>query len=153
MTRLKWNRRIDFGYGKSYTEFTIQTDHVEIEKSDVMFWVDVKNVGDELAGKEVIQVYVSAPGKDMEKPYQELVAFRKTSLLPPKAGECVLVRFPLASLASYSSKDAAWELEEGDYLIRVGNSSRNTQPVAVLRMKQSKKTSGSLKICLMRMIH
>ncbi|MEI3139971.1 MAG: fibronectin type III-like domain-contianing protein [Lachnospiraceae bacterium] len=77
----------------------------------------------------------------MEKPYQELVAFRKTSLLPPKAGECVLVRFPLAALASYSSKDAAWELEEGDYLIRVGNSSRNTQPVAVLRMKQSKKTS------------
>ena len=130
-----------FGYGKSYTEFTIQTDHVEIEKSDVMFWVDVKNVGDAFAGKEVIQVYVSAPGKDMEKPYQELVAFRKTSLLPPKAGECVLVRFPLAALASYNSKDAAWELEEGDYLIRVGNSSRNTQPVAVLRMKQSKKTS------------
>ena len=56
---------------------------------------------------------------------------------------------PAGSMASYSSKDATWELEEGDYLIRVGNSSRNTQPVAVLRMKQSKKNIR-IKICLMR---
>lgn len=130
-----------FGYGKSYTEFEIETDHVEIEKSDVMFWVNVKNIGNEYAGKEVIQVYVSAPGEDMDKPYQELVTFRKTSLLQPKAGECVLVRFPLSALASYSSADAAWKLEAGDYLIRVGNSSRNTQPVAVLHVAQEKKTA------------
>ena len=130
-----------FGYGKSYTTFEMKADRVEQDKGDLIFWVDVKNTGTEYAGKEVVQVYASAPEGQLEKPYQELVAFKKTGLLQPGESELLMIRFPLSALASYSSEEAAWKLEAGDYLIRLGNSSRNTQPLAVVHMEQMKKTA------------
>ena len=129
-----------FGYGKTYTEFTIRPDQVELYNGYLVFWVEVTNSGKEYAGKEVIQVYASAPEGQLEKPYQELVAFKKTEELQPGDSELMMMRVPLAALASYSSAEAAWKLEAGDYLIRMGNSSRSTQPLAVVRIEQMKKT-------------
>ena len=130
-----------FGYGRSYTTFEMKADSVEQDGAYLRFWVDVKNTGSEYAGKEVVQVYASAPEGQLEKPYQELAAFQKTGLLQPGENELLMIRFPLAALASYSSEEAAWKLEAGDYLIRVGNSCANTIPVAVVRMEQMKKTA------------
>ena len=100
----------------------------------------VTNTGKEFTGKEVVQVYVSAPEDALEKPYQELKAYKKTALLAPGEAETVELTFALKDMASYSEKEAAWILEPGEYIIRVGNSSRTTHIAAVLTVDAEKKT-------------
>ena len=75
-----------FGYGKSYTEFEVKTDGVWLCGDKVTVKATVTNIGTEYSGKEVVQVYYSAPAGNLEKPYQELIAFAKTRELAP--GEC-----------------------------------------------------------------
>lgn len=123
-----------FGYGLSYTTFSRQTQNVSIcgDKAEVK--VKVANTGSQFPGKEVVQVYVSAPKGQLEKPYQELAGFVKTKEL--KAGESqeVEIAVEIASLASYDEVSASYILEAGDYIIRVGNHSRNTKIAAILRI-------------------
>lgn len=121
-----------FGYGKSYTEFEIGQADIEVSGNKVMLKVPVSNVGHRYAGKEVVQVYVSAPAGRLAKPYQELVRYQKTKLLAPGEQEVIEISFGVEELASYSQEYAAWMLEEGEYIVRVGNSSADTVPVAAL---------------------
>ena len=72
-----------FGYGKSYTEFEMKTINVTADEKQVQVEVEVTNIGDKYPGKEVVQVYYSAPDGIMEKPTQELAGFAKTKLLAP----------------------------------------------------------------------
>ncbi|MDO4337396.1 MAG: glycoside hydrolase family 3 N-terminal domain-containing protein [Eubacteriales bacterium] len=125
-----------FGYGLSYTDFSICTENVYKEKGKIVVEATVTNIGDFYEGREVVQVYVSAPGGEIEKAYQELKGFEKSDVL--KAGETqkIKITVDIRSLACYSVKKAAWILEAGDYLVRVGNSSRNTCVAAVLRVKE-----------------
>ena len=67
-----------FGYGRSYTDFDIPVQSVCADEEKVSVEVKVTNAGIEYAGKEVVQVYYSAPEGNLEKPYQELAAFGKT---------------------------------------------------------------------------
>ena len=83
-----------------------------------------------------MQVYVSARGGDLEKPYQELKGFAKTDTLKPGESQTVEIPIEIKDLASYREDQAAWILEKGDYLVRVGNSSRNTCAAAVLRAEE-----------------
>jgi beta-glucosidase len=129
-----------FGYGKSYTDFAISTDAVSLNGSKVELKVAVQNIGKMYAGKEVVQVYYSAPDGELAKPYQELIAFKKTDYLVPCETENIVITFDIRNMASYSEKEAAWILEKGDYIIRVGNSSANTTPVAVITVGEDKKT-------------
>ena len=129
-----------FGYGKGYTDFAIEEAKAAIEGSGVKVTAKVTNTGKEYAGKEVVQVYVSAPEGALEKPYQELKAYKKTALLAPGEAETVELTFALKDMASYSEKEAAWILEPGEYVIRVGNSSRTTHIAAVLTVDAEKKT-------------
>lgn len=129
-----------FGYGKGYTDFAIEEAKAAIEGSGVKVTAKVTNTGKEYAGKEVVQVYVSAPEDALEKPYQELKAYKKTALLAPGEAETVELTFALKDMASYSEKEAAWILEPGEYIIRVGNSSRTTHIAAVLTVDAEKKT-------------
>ncbi len=126
-----------FGFGRSYTEFYRNTVDAYVEKGVVYLDVAVKNVGDTYAGKEVVQIYVSAPESEVDKPYQELVAFGKTKLLAPGEEQILSLAFDVRNLASYSEKKAAWILEEGFYTVRVGNSSRDTEVAAVLELDRS----------------
>ena len=71
-----------FGYGKSYTTFSIESQGVMLEGSSVDVTVKISNVGT-FPGKEVAQLYLSAPGKELHQPYQALCAFAKTRLLAP----------------------------------------------------------------------
>ena len=129
-----------FGYGKGYTDFAIEHVKAVVEGSGVKVTAKVTNTGKAYAGKEVVQVYVSAPEGALEKPYQELKAYKKTALLAPGESETAELTFALKDMASYSEEKAAWILEPGEYLIRVGNSSRNTHVAAVLIVEEEKRT-------------
>ena len=72
-----------FGYGKGYTDFETEVRDVEADAKNVTVTASVKNIGDAFAGKEVVQVYYSAPDGTIEKPYQELGGFGKSDLLSP----------------------------------------------------------------------
>ena len=115
-----------FGYGKGYTDFSLVTKEVTADEKLVKVEVEVTNIGKVYPGREVVQVYYSAPDGVMEKPTQELAGFAKTKLLMPGEKEVVTVTFATEDMASYDSYDAAWVMEEGEYTIRVGNSSRTT---------------------------
>lgn len=129
-----------FGYGKGYTEFNIETKKVTADEKTVTVEVEVTNVGDTYSGKEVVQVYYSAPDGVMEKPTQELAGFAKTKLLAPGEKDVVTITFATTDMASYDAYDAVWVMEEGEYTIRVGNSSRNTQAVAIIDLDETVKT-------------
>ena len=125
-----------FGYGKSYTEFDMKTMNVTADEKQVQVEVEVTNIGDKYPGKEVVQVYYSAPDGIMEKPTQELAGFAKTKLLAPGEKDVVTITFATTDMASFDAYDAAWIMEEGEYTIRVGNSSRNTEAVAVIDLDE-----------------
>ena len=121
-----------FGYGKTYTDFSIEALDVQANAETVSVKVKVTNIGTEYPGKEVVQVYYSAPDGVLEKPYQELAGFAKTSMLAPGASEELTISFKTAAMASYSEAKAAWVMEAGTYYVRVGNSSRNTKVAAAI---------------------
>jgi len=116
----------EFGYGLSYTTF----EYSDIELSDQSFsstlkvTVKIKNSG-KMAGKEVVQLYLSAPSTAIEKPVHELKGFAKTKLLQP--GESQMVTFELdeRSLASYWSGIDAWVVDKGEYTVQIGASSKD----------------------------
>ncbi len=130
----------EFGYGLSYTDFSIKVENVNIEGERVKVQAKVTNTGLTYSGKEVVQVYFSAPDGKLDKPYQELVAFGKTDILAPQESQTLEISYPIAQMSSYDETVAAYILEAGDYLIRVGNSSRNTKVSAILRLDEKKIT-------------
>lgn len=129
-----------FGYGLSYTTFEMTDLSAVAIEDKVKVSVKVTNTGASYAGKEVVQVYYSAPKGRLDKPYQELAAFKKTSLLEPGASETIEIMYDVRDMASYSEMDAAWILEKGDYIIRVGNSAANTTVAGVLSLNEERKT-------------
>ncbi len=117
-----------FGYGLSYTDFTVEKTTVERTAKAVVIEAVVRNSG-AVAGKEVLQVYLSAVGTKQERAYQELKDFRKTKVLQPGESEKLSLRIPWKELASYVEERAAYVIEAGEYLVRLGNSSRNTDVI------------------------
>ena len=124
-----------FGFGLSYSSFKIDPQPVELLGSIVTVSATVSNTG-KYAGKEVVQVYVSCPQGKLDKPYQDLAGFAKTSLLESGASEAIEVKFDLRDIASYDEEKASFVLEKGSYIIRVGNSSVHTMPVAVVQLDE-----------------
>ena len=137
--------RYEFGHGLSYTEFSISSG-AAVEEDYIMVETSVKNVGYH-ESKEVVQVYVSCPHGKLDKEYQRLAAFRKTGSLKPSQEEKLNIAFPVELLASFDESSAAMVLEKGDYIIRVGQSSRRTVPVAILRIEEDIITSKHDHIC------
>lgn len=121
-----------FGYGLSYTTFKYGKPSVTKDaEGNVEVTVDVKNVG-KMAGKEVVQVYVAAPGKDMDKPARELKGFAKTAKLNPGASEKVSIKIPYKELASFNEKDSRWQVEEGTYKIMVAKNAADAKPLTAI---------------------
>lgn len=125
--------RYPFGYGKSYTSFAVQTESVSRKGDAVTVSARVTNTGS-AACKEIVQVYASCPQADMDREYQRLVAFGKTSLLAPDEAETLTLSFSLSTLSCYDEAAKETILEAGNHLVRVGQSSRDTQAVAVIRI-------------------
>ena len=131
-----------FGYGISYTTFDVKTDGVCLDGDQVVVKATVTNTGSEYSGKEVVQVYYSAPvGSLPEKPYQELAGFAKTGELAPGESETLTITFPAAFMASYCEKCASWVLAPGTYYIRVGVNSRATHIAAAITLAERTVTS------------
>ncbi|MBR2320835.1 MAG: glycoside hydrolase family 3 protein [Clostridia bacterium] len=117
-----------FGYGLNYTEFEQTVVLSEKVGDKIKLSVRVKNVG-EYRGKDVVQVYVSAPQGKLGKPARALIAFQKTAMLVPNEAQMIDLTIDIDSLASYddSGKSGfayAWVLEEGEYGIYVGENVR-----------------------------
>lgn len=121
--------RYPFGYGLSYAEF-IMGNPVICENDDkIIAVVEVKNEGN-VAGKEVIQLYYSAPQGLLGKPAKELAAFKKTKLLQPGESEMIMLSFDVEDMASFDDLGkvgvSAYVLEEGEYEFYIGTSIRDT---------------------------
>lgn len=120
-----------FGYGLSYTSFDIAVTGAAAEGDTIRIKAAVSNTGAR-AGREVVQVYVSAPAGRLDKPYQDLAAFSKTDLLEPGASQELTISFSLRDCASYDAQKESYVLEAGSYVVRVGDSSDHTQPAALV---------------------
>ena len=138
--------RYPFGYGLSYTDFSIEASDVTASGSRVIVTAKVTNTGS-FAGKEVVQLYVSAPAGQLDKEYQSLAAFAKTPLLQPGQSETVELSFDLRAIASFDEAAGAFTLEQGDYILRLGNSSRNTAACAVAALDRTVQVSKHKHIC------
>ena len=125
-----------FGYGQSYTSFNFLKISLNNIKDKIIIKIKVKNIG-KFSGKEVIQVYVSPSQKNMDKPYQSLVAFKKTPTISPGNEIDICLDFKLRNVARFDEKKASFVLDKGNYIIRVGNSSRNTRIYAYIQLKEN----------------
>lgn len=116
----------EFGYGLSYTKFDYSDLILSSNNfnSKIKVSIKVKNTG-KVTGKESVQLYLSAPKDQIEKPMQELKDFGKTKLLEP--GESAVLSFELDknSLASFWSGKSAWIADKGEYEVRIGASSKD----------------------------
>lgn len=129
-----------FGYGLSYTTFAYGDPGVASDANgNLTVAVKVENTGD-VAGKEVVQVYVAAPGKDMDKPARELKGFAKTKRLEPGESETVIVNIPYESLASFNEAGSCWQVESGDYTIMVAKNAADIQPLTAMISVEGKIT-------------
>ena len=81
-----------------------------------------------------MEVYFSAPDGSIEKPYQELAGFAKTDNLAPGESQKLTVTYKTTEMSSYDEAKAAYVMEDGDYIVRVGDSSRNTKVAGVLTL-------------------
>ena len=138
--------RYPFGFGLSYTSFDIQCAETCVEGTRVRMKAQVTNTGSR-SGREVAQLYLTAPEEGMTREYQSLAAFGKTRELAPGESETLELRFDLRELASYREQDGAYVLEAGEYVLRLGSSSRNTEPAAVLYLKNEVIVSRHDHIC------
>jgi len=136
-----------FGYGRSYTDFSVEAETVSIDGTVVTVTATVENTGDKYNGKEVVQVYLSSPQGKLNKEYQSLAGFGKTALLAPHTADKIQITFDIAKFASYDEETASYMLEKGEYIVRVGNSSRNTQPAAVIVLDETAVVSVHENIC------
>jgi beta-glucosidase len=115
-----------FGFGLSYTTFDISKISLTNKKDEITIDVKIKNTG-KISGKQVVQVYVSPSQENIDKPYQSLVAFKKTPKLEPSNDIEMSLSFKLSTMARYDAKKAYYILDKGNYIIRVGDSSDNTE--------------------------
>ncbi len=120
--------RYPFGFGLSYTNFSISEIMCFTHSDKINVVLNVKNAGS-VCGKEVIQVYYSAPEGKLGKPSKELAAFKKTKLLSPGETETIFLSFPVSQMASFDDlgkiSKASYILEKGNYSFYIGTSVRD----------------------------
>lgn len=148
----------EFGYGLSYTTFEYGKPKISTTefKNMINVSLDIKNTG-KVAGREVVQLYLSAPQGKLRKPTEELKAFAKTKLLAP--GEVQTIQFVITkrNLASFDESLSAWVADAGDYKANIGASSKDirqevkfTLPDRLIVEKVSKALAPSRNIKLLK---
>ncbi|MBR3012023.1 MAG: glycoside hydrolase family 3 C-terminal domain-containing protein [Bacteroidales bacterium] len=123
-----------FGYGLSYTTFGYSDATASLSGDVVKVSVKVTNTGS-VAGKEAVQVYISAPAGKLDKPVKELKGFAKTRKLAPGESQTVEVSFAAADMSSYDESKPGWVLDPGTYNILVGASATDIRATASVDVK------------------
>lgn len=128
----------EFGYGLSYTQF--QYSAVSLSSStfsdSVTVKISVRNKG-KVEGREVVELYLSAPKTEIDKPEQELKAFAKTNLLKPGESQNLTFVLKIRSLTSFWSGISSWVADKGVYEVRVGSSSKDIRAKASFTLPES----------------
>ena len=135
-----------FGFGLSYTTFEYSDAKITDKGDDYEITVTVKNTGN-LEGKEVVQLYISAPdNKAANKPVKELKAYTKTKALKAGESEKVTLTVRAADLASFDEGASAWVVAEGEYQFLVGASSQDIKATLKAKAKaQQTKVNNVMK--------
>ena len=126
-----------FGYGLSYTTFAFEKPKVTVQGDLVTLEVTVKNTGS-VSGKEVAQVYVSAPAGQLEKPAKELKAFAKTRELQPGESQRLVMKIQKRELASFDEAGSQWLVEAGTYNFLIGANVEDIRCQASSRLTEYK---------------
>lgn len=113
-----------FGYGLSYTNFEYGIPTVKKIKDEYVVTMTIKNIGN-ASGKEIAELYISAPKSSLDKPEKELKAFAKTRLLQPGETQLLTMSFKTSDLASFDEQQSAWVATGGKYELLIGASSRD----------------------------
>ena len=113
-----------FGYGLSFTDFEYSDLMIDLKNDTINIKTTIKNIGN-ITGKEVVQVYISKPDTEINRPIKELKTFTKTKGLKAGKTKDVTMQVPVKELKYWSEESAKWIFEEGVYVIQVGNSSRD----------------------------
>ena len=122
-----------FGYGLSYTTFEYSAPKVTPTKDGFRATITVKNTG-KVAGKEVVELYVSAPAGNLVKPEQELKGFAKTKELQPGESQTLTIDVTLYSLASFNDAVDQWETAAGNYTVKFGANVEDIRCTAPFRL-------------------
>jgi beta-glucosidase len=138
-----------FGFGLSYTKFAYTNLKLSAKQFNgkIMATVEVKNVGT-VAGKEAVQLYVSAPAKNLQKPEMELKAFGKTNLLQPGQKQVLQFELNAKDLASFDTPSSSWLAESGNYVVKIGASADHilqTASFSVAKQLMVEKCENALK--------
>lgn len=140
--------RYSFGFGLSYTRFTTSFSSLHIDSNGVVHLrAVVANEGQKHSGKEVVQVYVSAPEGRIEKELRRLVAFAKTKELTPGEKQLIELQFTARELAFYDESDHKWVMEAGVYTVFIGNSLDAAIPIAALAVPKDITLKKTAPIC------
>jgi beta-glucosidase len=138
----------EFGYGLSYSDFEYSNLKLSSPRfsNSIAVSVDIKNSGN-VAGKEVVQLYISAPSGKLEKPAEELRGFAKTKQLQPGEKQTLSFTIDRNSLSSFDPESSSWIAEPGSYELRIGASSKDIRQRATFTLPKTitvKKVSKSL---------
>lgn len=130
-----------FGFGLSYTTFKMGKPSVKANGKNIEVSVTIKNTG-KVAGKQVAQVYVTAPKGAYEKPAKELKAFGKTRELKPGESQTLKMTLEKRDLASFDEANSQWKVDAGNYLFQVGTDVESIKGTATLKVAEyTEKTS------------
>ena len=137
----------EFGYGLSYTNFDISNLTLSSKTIDktITATVTVTNTG-KIAGKQVVQLYISAPSGKLNKPSEELKAFAKTSLLKPGQQEKITFTISLSDLASFDTERTSWIAGAGKYELKIGASSTDIKQIASFTLAKDSVTEKCNKV-------
>lgn len=128
-----------FGFGLSYSTYKYGDPEIETDGKNYTVTVDITNSGDR-AGKEIVQLYVSAPNaKEINQPDIVLKSFAKTRLLQPGESQTIKLTVPLEDLAYFDEKSSSWVTMEGDYLFKVGASVKDIRGTVAIHVPSYKR--------------
>ena len=136
-----------FGFGLSYTTFALRAAGLDVQPGHLAVQVEVANTGARFAGREVAQVYLSAPQGELPRERRRLAGFAKTRRLAPGETQTLTLEIPQKQLAAFHPEQNAWVVDAGLYGVWVGNSSDALRLCALLEVDAAVTLERTHPIC------
>ena len=136
-----------FGFGLSYTAFSIEVESVRPISRAIEVAVRVQNTGDRFTGREVAQVYLSCPQGKPVRELRRLAGFAKTDPLAPHQSQVLTISIPQKQLASFDEEQKAWVISAGSYGVWAGSSSGSLTLYALIEVEQDTVIERTHPIC------